>query len=73
MDARQASRINGGNSVTGRRASDFYPTPPEATIALMQFLNLPIGMRIWEPACGQGHMVRYPDGRRFFDLCSEGV
>ena len=58
MDARQASRINGGNSATGRRASDFYPTPPEATIALMQFLNLPMGTRIWEPACGQGHMVR---------------
>lgn len=58
MDAKQASRINGGNSATGRQASDFYPTPPEATIALMQFLNLPPGTRIWEPACGQGHMVR---------------
>ena len=27
MDSLQASRISGGNSATGRRHSDFYPTP----------------------------------------------
>lgn len=58
MDRKRGSRINGGNSATGRRASDFYPTPPEATMALLQFLNLPPGTRVWEPACGQGHIVR---------------
>ena len=58
MDNLQASRINGGNSLTGRRASDFYPTPPEVTVALLKFLRLPTQSNIWEPACGEGHMVR---------------
>lgn len=35
MDSLQASRIAGGNSAIGRRESDFYPTPPEVTVALM--------------------------------------
>ncbi|KAK9679483.1 hypothetical protein QE152_g39964 [Popillia japonica] len=52
------SRIVGGNTEYGRVKSDFYPTPPEATEALLNFLNLPQGTRIWEPACGEGHMVR---------------
>ena len=58
MDSLQASRITGGNSATGRRQSDFYPTPPEVTVALMRFLKLPAGTNIWEPARGQGDMVR---------------
>lgn len=51
------SRICGGNTAYKRRASDFYPTPPEATQALLDFLKLPEGTTIWEPACGEGHMV----------------
>lgn len=58
MDSLQASRISGGNSATGRRQSDFYPTPPDVTVALMRFLKLPAGTDIWEPARGQGDMVR---------------
>lgn len=34
---------------------DFYPTPPDVTEALMQFLDLPKG-HILEPACGDGAM-----------------
>lgn len=56
MDSLQASRISGGNSARGRRQSDFYPTPPEATVALLQFLNLPKNTTIWEPAAGEGDM-----------------
>jgi hypothetical protein len=52
-----ASCIVGGNSAFGRNKSDFYPTPPEATQALLDFLHIPPSMRIWEPACGEGHMV----------------
>ena len=52
-----ASRIVGGNSAFDRNQSDFYPTPPEATQALLDFLHIPPSMRIWEPACGEGHMV----------------
>jgi len=38
-----------------RREHDFYPTPPDVTTALMDFLDLDIS-KIWEPACGNGAM-----------------
>lgn len=37
---------------------DDFPTPPWATRALMEQLHLLPETRIWEPACGRGHMVR---------------
>lgn len=39
-----------------RRALDFYPTPPEATIALLNEIAavIPPTDAIWEPACGDG-------------------
>ena len=52
------SRIACGNSTTGRRAWDFYQTPPEATLALLSFLGIPKGAVIWECACGSGEMSR---------------
>lgn len=55
--ALSGAQICGGNSEYGRVAADFYPTPPEATTALLDFLKLPISIRIWEPACGAGDMV----------------
>lgn len=58
MDSLNASRIAGGNSARGRRQSDLYPTPPEATVALLRFLNLPKNTTIWEPAAGEGDMVK---------------
>lgn len=58
MDRLQGSRITGGNTNYGRAKSDLYPTPPEATQALLNFLELPQTTTIWEPACGQGHMVK---------------
>ena len=51
------SRICGGNTAYKRNASDYYPTPPDATQALLDFLKLQQGTKIWEPACGEGHMV----------------
>lgn len=45
--------IAGGNGK--RREHDFYPTPWEATVALLDAVDLP--ERIWEPACGDGAMV----------------
>lgn len=53
-----ASRISGGNSATGRRAGDFYPTPPEVTVALLNYLNMPHHSIVWECACGTGDMAR---------------
>lgn len=39
-----------------RAAYDFYPTPPEATRALLSAEHF-VGS-IWEPACGQGHISK---------------
>ncbi len=58
MDSLNASRISGGNSAYGRRKLDFYPTPPDVTVALMRFLNLPRTTSVWEPATGEGDMAR---------------
>lgn len=57
MDSLNASRIAGGNSAYGRRQSDFYPTPPDVTVAIMRFLNLPRTTSVWEPATGEGDMA----------------
>lgn len=57
MNGVVASRINGGNTAYKRVQSDFYPTPADATKALLNFLNLPKGTIVWEPACGEGHMA----------------
>lgn len=56
--------IAGGKSKTGaadnpRKEDDFYPTPPEATIALCRaeadrLRDFPA---IWEPCCGDGAMA----------------
>ncbi len=53
----RASRIVGGNSSYKRREGDFYPTPRECTVALLDHLGICDGARIWEPACGDGHIV----------------
>jgi hypothetical protein len=45
---------NGGKAEK-RRELDFYPTPPEVTVALLAFLKLE-PCTIWEPACGDGAM-----------------
>lgn len=45
------------NNTEKRRELDFYPTPPDVTHALMDFLALPPRQTIWEPACGDGAMV----------------
>lgn len=37
-------------------SANFYPTPPEATRALLSVENF--DGPVWEPACGQGHIAR---------------
>lgn len=44
-----------GKHALKNRKDDFYPTPPEATRALMHRICVP--RRIWEPACGDGAIV----------------
>lgn len=45
-------------SRSDRKQSDYYPTPKEVTIALLNFLKIPKGTSIWEPACGKGHISK---------------
>jgi hypothetical protein len=49
-------QLTAGGKKEHRRELDFYPTPKECTIALMNFLNLPKS-KILEPACGNGSMA----------------
>tara|TARA_R110002020_G_scaffold465503_2_gene686956 strand:+ start:249 stop:803 length:555 start_codon:yes stop_codon:yes gene_type:complete len=48
-------QLTTGNNKGNRRELDFYPTPPEATIVLMDFLKLE-KQTIWECACGNNAM-----------------
>lgn len=57
MDKLLASTITGGNTAYSRSKSDFYPTPPEVTVALFKFFKFKPGTTFWEPACGENHMV----------------
>lgn len=65
VSARKPDLVNGARSIMGSRQEpddslDFFPTPPWATRALMEVVLPPLGCngdwRIWEPACGEGHM-----------------
>lgn len=53
MDVDTSVRMVGGMS-EHRHKADFYPTPSDCTVALMQFLELSKWTKIWEPACGDG-------------------
>ena len=48
-------------SAADRNKTDFYATPPEVTVALLDFLEsknlISPGCLIWEPACGSGAMT----------------
>ena len=57
--------IGGASSQHGRNAADFYATPPECTIALLEnYQRLFEGSRIWEPACGDGAISKVLEGHR---------
>lgn len=51
------SSVLANRSAADRRDKDYYPTPSEVTHALMRFLQLEPSTRIWECACGEGHMA----------------
>ncbi|MFA6213407.1 MAG: hypothetical protein WC714_28480 [Candidatus Obscuribacterales bacterium] len=61
----EALTLTNNSTATKRRELDFYPTPPEVTHALMDFLKLE-PCTIWEPACGDGAMadVLYEHGHK---------
>lgn len=54
-----AATIGGGSSpVHARNEADFYPTPPECTVALCKRFSGLLPQVIWEPACGDGAISR---------------
>lgn len=61
-----------GDEGVGRREGDFYPTPYEATRALLRSLSTPDAGPLWwpmdeldwwEPTCGDGHICRVVEER----------
>lgn len=50
--------ILANKSSKDRPSTDFYPTPPEVTKALLEFLKIPTDKTLWECACGRGHMTK---------------
>ena len=54
--------ILSNRSAVDRNKTDFYATPTEVTVALLDFLEdkglIERGDLIWEPACGSGAMER---------------
>jgi len=50
-----AARMIGGNN-PDRIKDDFYPSPDEITVALLE--NWQPRWRVWEPACGDGAMCK---------------
>lgn len=54
--------ILANRSAVDRSKTDFYETPPEVAVALLNFLEaknmISPGCLIWEPACGSGKMLR---------------
>lgn len=55
--------LSGGHG--NRRDKDFYPTPPEAVVALLEAGILPASGRVWEPACGDGAISRILERYRY--------
>jgi hypothetical protein len=53
----EARQLTGGGKKENRRELDFYPTPKDVTISLMEFLGL-FECKIHEPACGNGAMSK---------------
>ena len=57
-----------------RRERDFYPTPPECTVALVDFLEYSgaeIG-RVWECAAGDGAIADVLE-KRWYDVVQTGI
>lgn len=55
MTGQKAKPGSKNRSSVDRPEDDHYPTPPEAVYPLIRHLALP--QKIWEPACGEGHIA----------------
>lgn len=64
-------RLVGASLAANRQKDDFYPTPPEATEALLNHESF-VGP-IWEPACGDGAISRVLEARGYDVVSSDLV
>lgn len=65
---RRAQSLVGTSAGRDASGADFYPTPPEATLALLE--REPFEGSIWEPACGDGSMSRVFEAFGYNDIRS---
>jgi hypothetical protein len=65
--------IGGESNVEGyqRQRDDFYPTPPEATQALLDVERF--AGSIWEPACGDGAIAQVLEANEYTVISSDLV
>lgn len=54
MALNSSTIIGGASPVHKRSEADFYATPPDCTVALLNDYGRMLGHRVWEPACGDG-------------------
>ena len=68
----KGSAINGGDA-GNRQGADFYPTPKECTIALLNFLAA-AGVKfstVCEPACGDGAISKILEDNMYYTFSSD--
>lgn len=63
MSVESATIIGGASRVHKRNDADFYPTPPECTLALLAKFGSVFSGDVWEPACGDGAISRVLEGQ----------
>jgi hypothetical protein len=61
MNEQALSIVGSSRRHGGRDLNDFYPTPPQATISLIE--REPFIGTTWEPACGDGAIVKVMQDR----------
>ncbi len=71
MDKLSSAQMLGGNPSTGRETRDCYNTPTNVTEALLSFLSLDEGVKIWEPAAGIGKLSEVLSTARHEVVCSD--
>lgn len=70
-DATRLRRMVGDDHANERHADDFYPTPPEATEALLT--KETFAGPVWEPACGDGAISKVLQERGLLVLSTDLV
>lgn len=67
--------ILANRSASDRNKTDYYRTPPDVTLALLNFLenqgHMDTSYTIWEPACGTGEMAEVMKEKGYSVFCTD--